>query len=200
MPVSSLYKYVIIGVLLKRLHYIYTFQPEVWSLFLKINLFIYFWLCWVFASVRGFSLVVASGGHSSSWCAGLSLSRLLLLRSTGPRRAGSVVAANGHSCSAARGIFPDQGWNPCPLHWQADSQPLHHEGSPWSLDLTPALQVFHDSLWEGIYKMRGPIWLGVGQSHPCFLRKQGPWITNFNIVWIINKGGQKIKLWHDLSC
>ena len=36
MPVSSLYKYVIIGVLLKRLHYIYTFQPEVWSLFLKM--------------------------------------------------------------------------------------------------------------------------------------------------------------------
>ena len=28
------------------------------------------------------------------------------------------------------GIFPDQGSNPCPLHWQADSQPLHHQGSP----------------------------------------------------------------------
>ena len=25
------------------------------------------------------------------------------------------------SCSAARGIFLDQGSNPCPLHWQADS-------------------------------------------------------------------------------
>ena len=25
---------------------------------------------------------------------------------------------------------PDQGSNPCPLHWQADSQPLRHEGSP----------------------------------------------------------------------
>ena len=34
-------------------------------------LFIYFWLCWVFVSVRGLSLVVASGGHSSLWCAGL---------------------------------------------------------------------------------------------------------------------------------
>ena len=29
----------------------------------------------------------------------------------------------------ACGIFPDQGSNPCPLHWQADSQPLHHQGS-----------------------------------------------------------------------
>ena len=33
--------------------------------------FIYFWLCWVFVSVRGLSLVAASGGHSSSQCAGL---------------------------------------------------------------------------------------------------------------------------------
>ena len=31
--------------------------------------FIYLWLCWVFVSVRELSLVVASGGHSSSWCA-----------------------------------------------------------------------------------------------------------------------------------
>ena len=30
----------------------------------------------------------------------------------------------------ACGIFPDQGSNPCPLHWQADSQPLRHQGSP----------------------------------------------------------------------
>ena len=25
------------------------------------------------------------------------------------------------SCSAVCGIFLDQGWNPCPLHWQVDS-------------------------------------------------------------------------------
>ena len=48
-------------------------------LFLKfIYLFIYFWLCWVFVSVRGLSLVAASGGHSSSWCTGLSLSQPLV--------------------------------------------------------------------------------------------------------------------------
>ena len=93
-------------------------------------IFIYLWLCWVVASAQGLSLVVASGGHSSSRCAGLSLSRPLLLRSTGSRRAGSVVVAHGPSCSAARGIVPDQGLNPCPLHWQADSQPLRHQGSP----------------------------------------------------------------------
>ena len=97
-----------------------------------IYLFIYFcfWLCWVFVSVWGLSLVVASEGHSSSWCAGLSLSRPLLLWSTGSRCAGSVVVAHGPSSSAACGIFQDQGSNLCPLHWQADSQPLRHQGNP----------------------------------------------------------------------
>ena len=80
--------------------------------------------------MRGLSLVAASGGHSSLQCAGLSLSRPLLLRSTSSRHAGSVVVSHGPSCSAACGIFPDQGSNPCPLHWQADSQPLRHQGSP----------------------------------------------------------------------
>ena len=106
------------------------------TLGLFIYLFIYFWLCWVFVSVRGLSPVAASGGHSSSWCAGLSLARPLLLRSTGSRHAGSVIVAHGPSCSAACGIFPDQGSNPCPLHWQADSQPLRHQGSPVALFLT----------------------------------------------------------------
>ena len=80
--------------------------------------------------MRGLSLVAASGGHSSLRCAGLSLLRPLLLWSTGSRREGSVVVAHGLSCSAACGIFPDQDSNPCPLHWQADSQPLRHQGSP----------------------------------------------------------------------
>ena len=106
------------------------FFPFLFFFFSPLNLFIYFLLCWVFVSVRGLSLVVASGAHSSSRCAGLSLSRPLLLRSTGSRRAGSVIVAHGPSRSAACGIFPDQGSNLCPLHWQADSQPLRHQGSP----------------------------------------------------------------------
>ena len=61
---------------------------------------------------------------------GLSLSQPLLLRRRGSRCAGSVVVAHGPSCSAACGIFPDHGSNPCPLHWQADSQSLCHQGSP----------------------------------------------------------------------
>ena len=65
----------------------------------------FFCPCWVFVSVRGPSLVAVSGGHSSSSCPGLSLSRPLLLPSTGSRRAGSVFVAHGPSCSAACGIF-----------------------------------------------------------------------------------------------
>ena len=68
---------------------------------------------------RGPLLIAVRGPHY----------RGLLLRSTGSRHAGSVVVAHGPSCSAACGIFPDQGSNPCPLHWQADSQPLSHQGN-----------------------------------------------------------------------
>ena len=55
--------------------------------FLKKNLFIYLWLCWVFVAARGLSLVAASGatvccGAWASHCGGFSL-----LRSTGSRRA-----------------------------------------------------------------------------------------------------------------
>ena len=110
--------------------YIYIYGCVFFFFYKFIYLFIYFWLCWVFVSVRGPSPVAESGGHSSSRCACLSLSRPLLLRSTGSRRAGSVVVAHGLSCSAACGILPDQGSNPRPLHWQADSQPLRHQGSP----------------------------------------------------------------------
>ena len=33
------------------------------------------------------------------------------------------------SCSTACGVFLDQELSPCPLHWQADSLPLDHQGS-----------------------------------------------------------------------
>ena len=128
-------------------------------LFVFINLFTYFWLCWVLASVRGLSPVAASGGHSSSRCAGLSLSRPLLLRSTGSRRAGSVVVARGPSRSTACGILPDQSSNPCPLHWQADSHPLRHQGSPKS-------NPFKGSRERGL-----PVVTGAGPKpgHPDFI-------------------------------
>ena len=90
------------------------------SIYLSIYLFI-FWLPWVFVAAHGLSVVAANRGYSSFQCTGFSLWWLLLLWSTGSRRAGSVVVVHGLSCSAARGIFLDQGSNPCPLLWQVDS-------------------------------------------------------------------------------
>ena len=52
---------------------------------LKKNLFIYFWLRWVFAAACGLSLVAASGGYSCLLCVGFSLRWLPLLQSTGSR-------------------------------------------------------------------------------------------------------------------
>ena len=46
---------------------------------------------------------------------------------------------NGLSCSAACGIFLDQGSNLCLLHWQADSLLLSHQGSPIRLLLKNGL-------------------------------------------------------------
>ena len=141
-------------------------QNKYWFFFFNF----YFWLCWVFASVWGLSPVVASGGHSSSWCAGLSLSWPLLLQSTGSKRAGSVVVAHGSSCSAACGILPEQGSNPCPLHWQADSQPLHHQGSPqyW------VLKLFIPDFLGGAVVKNLPANAGDTSSSPCPGRSHMP--------------------------
>ena len=89
----------------------------------------YSWLCCVSVDARRLSLLVASSGYSSWQCAGFSLQRLLLW-STGSRYVSSVVGAHRLSCSTACEIFPDQGLNLCPLCWQVDSYPLHHQGSP----------------------------------------------------------------------
>ena len=60
----------------------------------------------------------------------------------GSRTRASVVAAHRFSYSEARGIFLDQGSNWCPLHWQADSQPLNHQGSPQQQSLKIKLLLY----------------------------------------------------------
>ena len=64
---------------------------------------------------------------------------------------GSVVVAYGLSCSVGHGIFLGQGLNLCPLHWQADSYLLYHQGSPWMLSFKPAF-----SLSSFIKRLFGP--------------------------------------------
>ena len=79
---------------------------------------------WAFSScgVRGYSLV--------------ALHRLLIVVPSLVAehrlctQSSSVVVAHELSCSAPCGIFPDQGLNPCPLHWQAHSYPMYHQESP----------------------------------------------------------------------
>ena len=87
-----------------------------------IYLLIYFWLPWV--------SVALSQAYSSLQFPGFSLQWLLLLESLASRVWASVIAAHRLSCSKACGIFQDQGSNSCSLHWQADSQPLDHQGRP----------------------------------------------------------------------
>ena len=91
----------------------------------------------------GFPLVAESRGYSSLQCTCFSLWWLLLSQNMGSRarglqqlwHVGSVAVVPGFSGSAARGIFPNQGSNPCLLHWQVDSIPLIHQESPKRDDL-----------------------------------------------------------------
>ena len=77
------------------------------------------WMHWVFVAVHELSLVEASRG-----CSLVAVPRLLIMVASlvvehGLWRDGSVV--HRLSCSAARGIFLEQGLKLCPLHWQMDS-------------------------------------------------------------------------------
>ena len=101
-----------------------------------ITLFIYlFWLCWVFVAVQAFLWLQWAGfslQSGFSYCGartrGAQASVVVVpeLWSTG-----SAVVAQGLSCSEARGTFLDQGSDLSLLHWQVDSLPLSHRGSPY---------------------------------------------------------------------
>ena len=83
---------------------------------------------WVFVAALRLSLVVASGDCSPE--VGELLIAVDSLVALG--RVGSEVVTHGLRCFAVCGILPDQGLSPCLLHWQADSLPLKHQGSPVS--------------------------------------------------------------------
>ena len=101
--------------------------------------------------LRGFSSAAASGGYSP-----VAVCRLLRAvaslaeghRLQGEPASGAVarwLSSHGSRalehrfiCSAASGIFPDQGSNRCLLHWQADSLPLSHRRSLSLLSSLPS--------------------------------------------------------------
>ena len=126
---------------------IYSVHKHIWTLaFSKKYYFIYFWLysglcCFsqsfsscsewrlLFIAVHG--LLTAVEKHCGLCPRGFSCYRAHTLgaRISVAEDMGSVVLAHRLSCSGPCGIFPDQGLNPCPLHWEADSCPLDHRGS-----------------------------------------------------------------------
>ena len=55
------------------------------------------------------------------------------------------------SCSPAWGIFLSQELNPRPLHWQAHSYPLYHQGNPICLILIYT----HQQSWEVVLTCHG---------------------------------------------
>ena len=66
-----------------------------------------------------------------------------LVASTGSRHAG--FSNYGPRALARRlskyGTLLDPGLNLCPLHWQANSQPLYHQGSPQTLNIEQKNQI-----------------------------------------------------------
>ena len=78
------------------------------------------------------SVAVVHGlGHCSSW----------------------ALVAHRLSCFSACGIFPDKGLNLCTLHWQADSKPLDHQGSPdYMVFILLFVDVYHTDWFANIEK------------------------------------------------
>ena len=78
----------------------------------------------------GFPLDAVSRGRSLVAVPGLLIAMASLLVAPGLWSTGSIVVAHRLRGSMACGIVPDQGLNPRLLHWQVDSLPLSHQGSP----------------------------------------------------------------------
>ena len=106
-----------------------SYGSSIFSFFFFFNIYLFIWLhrvlfifLFIFGCVgssflcEGFLQLRQVGATLHRGARASSPSRPLPLRSTGSRRAGSVAVAHGLSCSAARGILPDQGSNPCPPH------------------------------------------------------------------------------------
>ena len=101
--------------------------------FLKniIYLFIYFWMCYTgFCCHTGFSLVGGSRGLLFSLVLGLLITVASPVVVRGLQVRGLRSCGSGPGCSTACGILPDEGLNPCLLHWQSESSPLSHQGNP----------------------------------------------------------------------
>ena len=69
---------------------------------------------------------------------------------------GSVVVALPLSCFRVCAIFPDQEWNPCPLHRQGmGSYPLCHQECPWVF-LIDGVREAYQSFLKHVFIYLGP--------------------------------------------
>ena len=111
------YLLLVIQCIIKLLNLIHA---KVVLFFSNFKIFIYLFLAvlGLRCCTQAFSSCVRVTLHCGAWashCGGFSC------RAWALGALASVVVVHGLSCSAAGGIFPDQGSNLCPLHWQVDS-------------------------------------------------------------------------------
>ena len=159
--------------------------------FLKIISCIYLWLCGVLAAAQAFlGLLPSHGAQAPDAAASPAAERALqgtqaagLLQHVGSEvtaavpglwSTSSTAVAHGLSCSETCGVFPDQGSDPCLLHWQAETLPLSHQGSPAIILLVPSLS----QCLLALRKCRAALSVGTGPRRvsPLLSRLQStPW-------------------------
>ena len=80
----------------------------------------------------------------------------------------SVVVVHQHSSSAAHGVLPRQGPNPCLLHFQADRLPLNLQGSPELLYFNKLSEWF---------------WCTPRFENHCFRLSKSVWLFSPYLIW-----------------
>ena len=87
----------------------------------------------------------------------------------------------GFSCYAACGIFPDQGWNSCLLHWQVGSLPLSYQ-------VSPCFPTFKDNnfIWDHVHQLDPLQCLAFTFQSPSIFPLCQPTLINFFILRMPN--------------
>ena len=117
------------------------FSTHLETQFDSVFIYLFIFVCAGSSLLHGLSLVVESGSYS------LAVVRGLLIKVASPvehglqgmqdsvvvaprlQSIGLIVVTHGLTCSTTCEILPDQGLNPCFLHYQVDSLPLSHQGN-----------------------------------------------------------------------
>ena len=89
------------------------------------------------------------------------------------------------------GNLPDPGSNPCLLHWQAESLPLSHWGSP--MDITPTIKYLRLASRASFLSQLSALWMCWWIFFAMFL-KVGRWL-NKNCSFLEKTQIRKLKGW-----